>query len=67
VAGTVRTGDSGSWSGIGQLTDHQAELADLLGVDLQVIRSRRGHDSFLHDSFLVEVDQINAVLVDALT
>lgn len=29
----------------------QAELADLLGVDLQVIRSQQGHDSFL-----VEVD-----------
>ncbi len=40
----------------------QAELADLLGVDLQVIRSQRGHDSFL-----VEVDQINAALADALT
>lgn len=40
----------------------QAELADLLGVDLQVIRSQRGHDSFL-----VEVDQINTALADALT
>jgi homoserine acetyltransferase len=35
---------------------------DLLGVDLQVIRSQRGHDSFL-----VEVDQINTVLADAPT
>jgi len=40
----------------------QAELADLLGVDLRVIRSQRGHDGFL-----VEIDQINAVLADALT
>jgi homoserine acetyltransferase len=40
----------------------QVELADLLGVERQVIRSQRGHDSFL-----VEVDQINAVLADALT
>jgi hypothetical protein len=40
----------------------RSTLADLLGVDLQVIRSRRGHDSFL-----VEIDQINAVLADALT
>jgi hypothetical protein len=40
----------------------QAGLADLLGVDLQVIRSPRGHDGFL-----VETDQINAVLADALT
>jgi homoserine O-acetyltransferase len=40
----------------------QAELADLLGVDLQVICSQRGHDSFL-----VKVDQINAALADALT
>jgi homoserine O-acetyltransferase/O-succinyltransferase len=40
----------------------QVELSDLLGVDLRVIRSQRGHDSFL-----VEVDQINAVLADALT
>jgi homoserine O-acetyltransferase len=40
----------------------QAELADLLGVDLQVIRSQRGHDGFL-----VETDQINAVLAKALT
>jgi homoserine acetyltransferase len=36
--------------------------ADLPGVDLQVIRSQRGHDGFL-----VEIDKINAVLVDALT
>jgi hypothetical protein len=40
----------------------RSTLADLLGVDLQVIRSRRSHDSFL-----VEIDQINAVLADALT
>jgi homoserine O-acetyltransferase/O-succinyltransferase len=39
----------------------QAELADLLGIDLRVLRSQGGHDSFL-----VEVDQINAVLADAL-
>jgi homoserine O-acetyltransferase len=39
----------------------QAELADLLGVDLQVIRSQRGHDGFL-----VEADQVNAVLAGAL-
>jgi homoserine O-acetyltransferase len=39
----------------------QVELADLLGVDLQVIRWQRGEDSFL-----VKVDQINAVLADAL-
>jgi homoserine O-acetyltransferase len=40
----------------------QAELADLLGVDLRVIRSGRGHDGFL-----VETDQINAVMAEALT
>lgn len=40
----------------------QAELADLLGVDLRVIRSGRGHDGFL-----VETDQINAVMTEALT
>jgi homoserine O-acetyltransferase len=40
----------------------QAELAELLGVDLHVIRSQRGHDGFL-----VETDQVNAILADALT
>jgi homoserine O-acetyltransferase len=40
----------------------QAELADLLGVDLHVISSHRGHDGFL-----VETDQVNAVLAGALT
>ncbi|MBV9313999.1 MAG: homoserine O-acetyltransferase [Pseudonocardia sp.] len=40
----------------------QAELADLLGVDLRIICSQRGHDGFL-----VETDQVNAVLADALT
>jgi homoserine O-acetyltransferase/O-succinyltransferase len=40
----------------------QAELADLLGVDLKVIHSQRGHDGFL-----VETDQVNAVLADVLT
>lgn len=40
----------------------QAELAKLLGVDLQVIHSQRGHDGFL-----VETDQVNAILADALT
>ena len=39
----------------------QAELANLLGVDLQVIHSQRGHDGFL-----VETDQVNAVLKAAL-
>ncbi|MGH3939402.1 MAG: homoserine O-acetyltransferase family protein [Pseudonocardiaceae bacterium] len=39
----------------------QTELADLLGVDLQVIRSQRGHDGFL-----VETDQVNPVLAGAL-
>jgi homoserine O-acetyltransferase len=36
-------------------------LADLLGVPLRVIRSQRGHDGFL-----VETDQVNAILADAL-
>lgn len=40
----------------------QAELADLLDVELRVIRSMRGHDGFL-----VETDQVNAVLASALT
>jgi homoserine O-acetyltransferase len=40
----------------------QAELADLLGVELHVISSHRGHDGFL-----VETDQVNAVLAGALT
>jgi homoserine O-acetyltransferase len=40
----------------------QAELAELLGVDLQVIHSQRGHDGFL-----VETDQVNAILTDALS
>jgi homoserine O-acetyltransferase len=40
----------------------QAELADLLGVDLKVVHSQRGHDGFL-----VETDQVNAVLSEALT
>jgi homoserine O-acetyltransferase len=43
------------------LLHQQAELADLLGVELQVISSQRGHDGFL-----VETDQVNAVLADAL-
>jgi homoserine O-acetyltransferase/O-succinyltransferase len=40
----------------------QAELADLLGVDLQIVRSQRGHDGFL-----VETDQVNVILAAALT
>lgn len=40
----------------------QAELADLLGVDLLVIRSQRGHDGFL-----VETDQVNTMLAAALS
>jgi homoserine O-acetyltransferase/O-succinyltransferase len=39
----------------------QAGLADLLGVDLRVISSQRGHDGFL-----VETDQVNAALTGAL-
>jgi homoserine O-acetyltransferase/O-succinyltransferase len=39
----------------------QAELADRLGVPLRVVRSQRGHDGFL-----VETDQVNAILVEAL-
>lgn len=39
----------------------QAELAELLGVGLQVVHSQRGHDGFL-----VETDQVNAVLRRAL-
>jgi homoserine O-acetyltransferase len=39
----------------------QVELADLLGVGLRVISSSRGHDGFL-----VETDQVNRILVEAL-
>lgn len=39
----------------------QLELAGLLGVEPKVIHSERGHDGFL-----VEVDQVNAILADAL-
>lgn len=39
----------------------QVELADQLGVRPVVIKSERGHDGFL-----VEVDQVNAILADAL-
>lgn len=39
----------------------QRELAGLLGVPLRVVRSPRGHDGFL-----VETDQVNAILSEAL-
>lgn len=39
----------------------QVELAEMLGVAPVVLRSERGHDGFL-----VEVDQVNAVLAEAM-
>ncbi|WP_093423500.1 homoserine O-acetyltransferase MetX [Saccharopolyspora flava] len=39
----------------------QAELAEQLGVPLRVVRSQRGHDGFL-----VETDQVNEILAEAL-
>jgi homoserine O-acetyltransferase/O-succinyltransferase len=39
----------------------QAELADLLGTELEVVHSRRGHDGFL-----VEEDQVGALIARLL-